>query len=74
MSYLFLLEYCLRMSLIFLAWVREPPGDEMVTTNACGLTQNAFLRPVVTESVLFGLNMRLQFLVYVSLYSYSQNS
>lgn len=40
------------MSLIFLAWVREPPGEDIVTTKAWGLTQNAFLRPAVTESVL----------------------
>lgn len=59
---------------MFLAWVREPPEEEIVTTRAWGFTQNAFLRPLVTESVLFGLDIILQFLVYVAFNSYSQNS
>jgi hypothetical protein len=37
---------------MFLAWVKEPPADEMVTTRASGLAQKAFLKPVVIESVL----------------------
>ena len=37
---------------MFLAWVSEPPTDEIVTTTASGFTQKAFLKPAVIESVL----------------------
>jgi len=69
--YLFLFEYCFKMSLIFLAWVRDPPGEEIVTNSPSGLTQNDFLSPVTMESVLKDKLIRLQFLVNISFNSNS---
>jgi len=51
--YFFWFEYCLRISEIFLAWVNEPPEEDIVITSAWGWSQNDFLSPVTMESVLF---------------------
>ena len=40
------------MSVIFLAWVSDPPADEIVTTIDSGLIQVDFLRPLTIESEL----------------------
>lgn len=50
--YLFLSEYCLRISAIFFAWVNEPPDDEIVTMIAYGLIKTVFFKPLTIESVL----------------------
>ena len=52
MGYLFLLEYCFNISDIFLAWVRDPPGDEIVTTIPYGLSQKVLFKPDTIVSVL----------------------
>lgn len=62
------------MSLMFLAWVKEPPDEEMVTANPSGFTQKDFFSPERMESVLYLLVRLLQFLVDISFNSNSQNS
>ena len=57
--------------MIFLACVREPPGEEIVMRIPSGLTQKDFLSPVTIESVLRDKLRRLQFLVNISLDSNS---
>jgi hypothetical protein len=59
---------------MFFAWAKEPPADEMVTTRASGFTQKAFSKPNVIESVLKGLDNKIQFLIDVTFDSYAQDS
>lgn len=71
MGYLFLLEYCFNISDIFLAWVRDPPGDEIVTTIPYGLSQKVLFKPDTIVSVLYVRYYDIQFLINISLNSNS---
>ena len=52
MGYLWRWEWALNMSAMFLAWVREPPGELMVTKSACVGVYLADCNPALIRCVL----------------------